>query len=203
MKKILVTYVTNSGSTAEVAKAVMEEIQKSGAQAELRPVSEAGELAFYSAVVLGAPMILGWHRSALTFLRKNKVALAKKPLAVFVTCMSLTDTGETNFRGVPVVVDENLPQTPQNPSRLNFKERYSRVSNYLRPILNACRVKPVSVGVFGGQLNYSHLEWWAMIFVVLILQAKAGDRRNWNTIRSWAGSLPTLFNAAERDRQPA
>ena len=30
MNKILVTYATNSGSTAEVAKAVMEEIQKSG-----------------------------------------------------------------------------------------------------------------------------------------------------------------------------
>lgn len=30
MNKILVTYVTNSGSTAEVAKAVMEEIRGAG-----------------------------------------------------------------------------------------------------------------------------------------------------------------------------
>ena len=78
--------------------------------------------------------------------------------------------------------------------RLSFKERYSRVSNYLRPIVDACQVKPVSAAVFGGQLNFSHMKWWEMIFVVLILQAKAGDRRNWNTIRSWGGSLPELFD---------
>jgi menaquinone-dependent protoporphyrinogen IX oxidase len=196
MNKILVAYVSNSGSTAEVAKAVMEEIQKSGAEVELLPLSEVRELGSYSAVVLGAPMILGWHRSALRFLRKNKAALAKQPLAVFVTCMSLTAAGETTVGAVPVVVDETLPKPPKNPVRLDFKERYSRVSNYLRPILAACQVKPVSVGVFAGRLNFSNLQWWAMIFVVLILQAKAGDKRNWAAIRSWAGGLPALFNAA-------
>ena len=90
MNKILVTYATNSGSTAEVAKAVMEEIQKSGAQVELLPIAEVRELDAYSAVVLGAPMIMGWHREAVRFLHKNKKALANMPLAVFVTCMSLT-----------------------------------------------------------------------------------------------------------------
>jgi menaquinone-dependent protoporphyrinogen IX oxidase len=196
MDKILVTYVTNSGSTAEVARTVMEEMQKSGKQVDLLPVSEIKDLASYSAVVLGAPMILGWHRSALRFLRKYRSALAKMPLAVFITCMNLTDTGETGVQGVPVFVDENLPKPPRNASRLNFKERYSRISNYLRPILDACRVKPVSVGIFGGKLNYTNLQWWAMIFVVLILQAPAGDRRNWDSIRTWAGSLPALFGAA-------
>jgi hypothetical protein len=29
-----------------------------------------------------------------------------------------------------------------------------------------------------------------MIFVILILQAKAGDRRNWEAIRAWASELP-------------
>jgi menaquinone-dependent protoporphyrinogen IX oxidase len=196
MNKILVTYVTNSGSTPEVAKAVMEEIQKSGAQVELLSVGEVGEHASYSAVVLGAPMILGWHRSALRFLRKNNAALSKKPLAVFVTCMSLTATGETTIQGVPVVVDEALPKPPKNAGRMDFKERYSRVSNYLRPILVACQARPVSVGVFAGRLNFSNLQWWAMIFVVLILHAKSGDKRNWGAIRGWAGSLPALFSAA-------
>jgi menaquinone-dependent protoporphyrinogen IX oxidase len=195
MDKILVTYATNSGSTSEVAKAVMEELQKSGAQVELLPVAQVSDLASYSALVVGAPMIMGWHQAALRFLRKNKVALGKIPVAVFVTCMSLTATGETNLQGVPVSVDENLPKPPKVASRLSFKERYSRVSNYLRPILRASARKPVSVGVFGGQLNYSRMQWWAMIFVVLILQAPAGDRRNWDAIRAWARRLPDLFNA--------
>jgi menaquinone-dependent protoporphyrinogen oxidase len=194
LNKILVTYATNSGSTVEVAKAVMEEIQKSGAKVELVPVAEVKDLRSYSAVVIGAPMIMGWHRSALNFLHKNKAILANKPLAAFVTCMSLTKTGETSLLGVPVIIDEDLPKQPKTTGRLSFKEGYSRVSNYLRPILRACPHKPVSVGVFGGQLNYSRMQWWAMIFVVLILQAPAGDKRNWEAIRAWAQSLPGLLN---------
>ena len=105
MNKILVTYATNSGSTGEVAKAVMEALQKSGAQVELLPVAEVRDIESYSAVVLGAPMILGWHRQALRFLKKNRAAFRHIPLAVFVTCMSLTKTGETSEQGVPVTVD--------------------------------------------------------------------------------------------------
>jgi menaquinone-dependent protoporphyrinogen oxidase len=200
MNKILVTYATSSGSTAEVAKAVMEEIQKSGAQVDLAPISEVRDLASYSAVVVGAPMILGWHRAALRFLRKNRRALAAKPLALFITCMSLTGTSETDMHGVPVVIDENLPKPAHIANRLTFRERYSQVSNYLRPILAACQKRPLSIGIFGGQLNFSRMQWWAMIFVILILQAKAGDSRNWEAICAWAGSLPGLFNTDSQER---
>ena len=44
------------------------------------------------------------------------------------------------------------------------------------------------------------MQWWAMIFVVLILQAQAGDKRNWQAIRAWADGLPALFNAAASER---
>ena len=200
MNKILVTYATNSGSTAEVAQAIMDEIQKSGAQVDLLPIAEVRDLANYSAVVLGAPMIMGWHRSAVQFLHKNKSVLANLPLAVFVTCMSLTKSGETEFHGEPISIDEALPKPPKITGHLSLKERYSLVSNYLGPIHQACARKPVSVGIFGGQLNFSHMQWWAMIFVVLILQAQAGDHRNWPFIRQWAGGLPGLFDSAATER---
>lgn len=200
MERILIAYATNSGSTAEVAQAIGEELGKTGVQIDVLPVEKVNALESYDAMILGAPMILGWHRAALRFLKKNRNALKQIPLAVFVTCMSLTRSGETNVQGVPVTVDENLPKPPQNPDRLSFKERYSLVSNYLRPILKACGDEPVSAGIFGGQLNFSNLKWWGMIFVVLILQAQAGDKRNWNAIRAWANSLPALFNKAASER---
>ena len=171
-------------------------MRKTGKQVEVVPVEKVSGLESYDALVLGAPMILGWHRAALRFLKKNRAALKHIPLAVFVTCMSLTRTGETNFQGVPFTVDENLPKPPKNQDRLSFKERYSLPFNYLRPILQASPVKPVSMGIFGGRLDYGRMQWWAMIFVVLILQAPAGDKRNWEAIRAWANSLPELFNAA-------
>ena len=108
--------------------------------------------------------------------------------------MSLTQADETRMSEVPVVVDEQLPKPPEQAGRLNFRERYARLANYVRPILRATRpAKPVSVGVFGGRLEYGRLKWWAVLFVMLIIQAPAGDRRNWTAIRSWAAGLPAAF----------
>ena len=144
-------------------------------------------------------MIMGWHRAALGFLKKHRAALQRIPLAVFVMAMSLTQTGETSVDGVPVYVDENLPKPPEIEGHLKFRERYARLANYIRPILNATRpVKPVSIGLFGGRLEYGRLKWWAVLFVMLIVQAPAGDRRNWAAIRSWAAGLPAALQREAR-----
>ena len=194
MNRILVAYATMAGSTVDVAQAVGEEIAKSGLQVDILPISEIKDLQVYDGVVVGGPMIMGWHRVALRFLKKNRDAFQHIPLAVFVAAISLTQTGETSVDGVPVYVDEKLPKLPENEDRLNFRERYARLSKYLRPILQATRpVKPVSIGVFGGRLEYGRLKWWAVLFVMLIIQAPAGDRRNWSAIRSWAAGLPAAL----------
>ena len=197
MKRILVAYATMAGSTSDVARAVGEEIAKSGLQVDVLPLSEVKDLEGYDGLVFGGPMIMGWHRAALGFLRKHREAFQRIPLAVFVMAMSLTQTGETSVGGVPVYVDENLSKPPEKEGRLNFRERYARLANYVRPILRATRpVKPVNVGVFGGRLEYGRLKWWAVLFVMLIIQAPAGDRRNWTAIRSWAAGLPAALQLA-------
>lgn len=151
-------------------------------------------------------MIMGWHRAALRFLRKNRRAFQNIPLAVFVTAMSLTETGDRSVDGVAVYVDEELPKAPEKEGRLNFRERYARLSNYLRPVIRATRpVEPVSIGIFGGRLEYGRLKWWAVLFAMLIVRAPAGDRRNWPAIRAWAGDLaaelqPASFATISEDR---
>lgn len=194
MNKVLVTYATMAGSTSEVAQAVGEEIGRSGLQVEVLPISEVRGLETYDAVVVGGPMIMGWHRAALRFLRKYRRVFETKPFAVFVMAMSLTQTSEMSIDGVPVYVDEELPKPPAKEGSLSFRERYARLSKYLNPILSATRsAKPVSIGVFGGRLEYGRLKWWAVLFAMLIVQAPAGERRNWAAIRSWAGDLAEDF----------
>ena len=196
MKRILVAYATMAGSTADVAKVVAEEVGGADVRVDVLPLGEVKNLDGYVAVVIGAPMIMGWHRAALRFLRSNRAVLQRTPLAVFVTCMSLTQTGETSVDGVPVYVDEQLPKPPETAGRLRFKERYARLTNYVRPILRASGpVRPQSVGVFGGRLDYGSVRWWAVLFAMLIVQAPAGDRRNWTAIRSWAAELPAAFQS--------
>jgi menaquinone-dependent protoporphyrinogen oxidase len=194
MNKILLSYATMAGSTAEVAKAVGEEIAKNGLLVEILPLGEVTDLEDYTGVVIGGPMILGWHRDALRFLRKNRDSLQRMPLAVFVTAMSLTQSGDTRVDGVPVYVDEKLPKPPEKEGHLNFRERYAKLSNYIRPILRATQpAKPEAIGIFGGRLEYGRLKWWAVLFAMLIIQAPAGDRRNWEAIREWVASLQTVF----------
>ncbi|MCI0395067.1 MAG: hypothetical protein L0332_30575 [Chloroflexi bacterium] len=194
MKRILVTYATMAGSTVEVARAVGEEIARSDVQVDVLPLGEVESLAGYDGVVVGGPMIMGWHRAALGFLKKHRKTLQRIPLAVFVMAMSLTQPGETSVDGMPVYVDDRLPKDPFRPGRLTFRERYARLSNYLRPILAAVRpARPATIGIFGGRLEYGRLKWWAVLFATVIIQAPAGDRRNWPAIRSWAAGLPVAL----------
>ncbi len=189
MPKILVTYATNAGSTAKVAQAVADQLAKT-AEVEILPLEKVSALEAYSAVVLGAPMILGWHRGAQAFLKRNQAALSRVPVAIFITCLNLTRTGETSLNGIPLFVDEKLTIPPQKAERLSFKERYATVGNYLTPIFKAApSVKPVSVAFFGGSLQYFNLQWWAALFALLIIQAQPGDKRNWTAIETWARDL--------------
>ena len=192
MKRVLVAYATMAGSTLEVAEAIGEEIARQGVQVDVRPISEVEELQAYAGVVVGGPMIVGWHREARSFLKKNRRILQQVPLAIFVTALSLTETDKMEIEGHKITVDPDLPKPPGEKGRLSFRERYARLDRYLAPILKIMRpVKPVSIGVFGGRLEYGRLKWWAVLFVMLVIQAPAGDRRNWEAIRSWAADLPS------------
>jgi menaquinone-dependent protoporphyrinogen oxidase len=195
MKPILVTYATMAGSTAEVAQAVAEEIERAGLEVDVLPMDTVGDLAGYAGVVVGGPMIMGWHRQARRFLKAHRRALQHIPLAVFVTAISLTQPEERVVDGVPVFVDEKLPKPPAVAGRLSFRERYAQLPRYVRPILAAARpARPVSIGLFAGRLEYGRLKPWAVMFVMTIIQAPAGDRRNWAAIRAWAAGLPAAFS---------
>ncbi len=192
--RILVTYASLAGSTGEVARVVGEDLAEQGAQVDLIPVAEVKDLAGYDAVVLGAPMIMGWHRAALGFLRRHRAALKQKPIAIFVMAMSLTQTGDQAVDGVPILVDDALAKAPKTGGQLTLRERYAQVRHYVRPIVRAARpAQPVTIGVFGGRLEYGRLPWWAVIFVTLVIQAPAGDHRNWTAIHAWAAKLPTAL----------
>lgn len=192
-RRVLVAYSSNSGSTAEVAQAIGKELSQDGVQVDVHPIQELGaatDLSGYDAAVVGAPMILGWHREAVRFVRDHRSALSRLPVAYFATAMSLTDTEPAVPDGVTVYKDPRLVKAPRAPKGLTLKERYASAGNYLRPILgSAPEARPVSVAFFGGKLDFGRLNLLQMLFVMLIVGAQPGDYRNWDAIRGWAGDL--------------
>lgn len=190
MNKILVAYTTNSGTTEEVAQAIGEELGKRGNPVDVRRLEEVTSLEGYQAVVIGAPMILGWHRAARKFVKQHRQALGKLRVAYFFTAMRLTQTGESQIGGIPLSIDPYLATPPTKPGRLSLAERYATPANYLGPALKAAPgVKPLSAGFFGGRLDMYRLRWWQMLFVMVVIRAQPGDKRDWDFIREWAASL--------------
>ena len=191
MSKILVTFVSMAGSTAEIATSIGNSLGEVGHSVDVAPIRSVEDLQGYDAIVVGGPMILGWHREARRFLRSHKSVLGTIPFAIFATAMSLTQPEQDRIDGIPVFIDEKLAKPPADPSRPVLRERYASLTNYVRPIRRSAHpVKPVSIAFFGGRLNYGRLKWWAVLFAMLLVRAQAGDKRNWDAINQWAHELP-------------
>jgi menaquinone-dependent protoporphyrinogen oxidase len=192
-RTVLVAYATSAGSTQEVAEAIAQALRPTGCQAEVRRVEEVADLDGYTAVIVGGPMILGWHRAARRFLTRHRRALARVPVACFCTAMSLTQPEGDSWEGIPLTIDPRLATACRDPSRPSFRERYASVANYLKPIRRSGGLRPASVAFFGGKLDLMHLGLPKQLFVMAVVRARPGDLRNWPLIREWATQLGSAW----------
>jgi menaquinone-dependent protoporphyrinogen oxidase len=81
---ILVAYATKHGSTREVAESIAATLEEQDLDVEARPAADVDDVSRYDGVVVGGSLYLGrWHPDALGFLRREREALATRPVAVF------------------------------------------------------------------------------------------------------------------------
>ncbi|MCU0458357.1 MAG: hypothetical protein MUE37_04605 [Bacteroidales bacterium] len=140
--KILVTHAGMSGPSAGVAERVARVLAGLGADVTLRPMSATATVKGFSAVVAGCQeQGGGWVPEAMEFVRRNHVALNKKPFAIFTVITSLgTEKGAesrmvimqytAHVRGVVHTVSEGFfsgeterKEDPQPGERSRFKLR--------------------------------------------------------------------------------
>jgi menaquinone-dependent protoporphyrinogen oxidase len=190
---VLVAYATRHGSTAEVAEAVAAELRGPDVEVKVKQITGGLRADAYDAVVVGAPMIMGWHKDAGRFLRRNASALAGRPTASFATAASLTELPDTPG-GVPVFCDPWLVKAPRRAGHLTYKERYASPDHYLRDIVGACNgVRFVGVALFGGAVDLAAMNLLEKLFVMLVVGAQPGDLRNWEAIKGWGREMRPLL----------
>lgn len=160
--KVLVTYASKYGSTAEIAEKIGQLLRKSELQADVMPANRAGDPTNYQAVIVGSAVYIGqWRREAASFLKANEKILAQKPVWLF----SSGPTGEGDL--------EALLQGWRFPKGL-------------QPI--ADRIQPRDIAVFRGAVEtqkLNPLEKWMMKQV----KAAGGDFRDWEAITSWVAAV--------------
>jgi menaquinone-dependent protoporphyrinogen oxidase len=170
--KILVTYASRSGSTAEIAQAIGKTLTESGVEVDVRPMQDAQDLAPYRAVVAGSAIRNSkWLPEAAQFIQQHRAELAQKRFAEFTVCITLAMRNGDQYR--------------------------SAVEKWVEPV--RAQVKPLSEGFFAGMLDFSKLP---MTKDTLLLRASVafgifprGDHRDWNAIRAWAESIRPLLVA--------
>lgn len=159
-KKILVTYASKAGSTAEVANAISQTLGAQGNQVDAIPVRKVATLEGYDQIVLGSAIRAShWLPEALNFLKKNQAVLSQKPVSFFTVCLTLSD------------------DTPEN---------RKLVEAYLTPVRTI--LEPISMGFFAGKMDPSKLNFIERM-IIKAIKAPSGDFRNWEAIEAWAKEL--------------
>lgn len=166
-RKILVTYATRCGSTAEVAEAIAQELRQGDVQVDVSPIADVANLAPYEAVVIGSAIRVGnWLPEAVSFVKAHKAELEKVPTSYFTVCVTMKE------------------DTPKN---------RQEVFGYLKPVRDI--LKPYEEGYFGGKIAADKLNLFER-FMVWMVGEHEGDFRNWTAIRGWANSLRTHLHQA-------
>lgn len=167
--RVLVAYATKYGATKEIAEKIGQVLGQAGLRADVLPADRVGDLAPYSAVVLGSAVYIGrWRKEATKFLTANESVLAQKPVWLF----SSGPTGE----GAPL----ELTKGWRLPGKLQ---------------LIADRIAPRDIALFHGAAELSKMnviERW----MVRNIKAAIGDFRDWEAITSWAKGIAAALNSA-------
>lgn len=169
--KILVTYASRTGSTAEVAETISNIFSDKGAVVDLLPMQNLADIAPYQAVVAGSAIQnRQWLPEAVQFIHQFQPALAQVPVAMFTLCMTLAMRDGEKYR-------------PQ-------------VSDWLMPVRN--QVQPVSEGLFAGVLDISKIPSLSDRLKFRLSVAfgvwSEGDHRDWDAINKWANDLYPIIS---------
>jgi menaquinone-dependent protoporphyrinogen oxidase len=160
--KLLVTYASKYGSTAEIAEVIGKELRKRRYEVDIASVEEVDSLTGYDGFVIGSALYAGgWMKPAADFLRANQNVLATRPVWFFSS--GPTGQGDPNELMGGWTFPEDLAS--------------------IREVIN-----PRDVILFHGNINPDKLNF-AENMIIKSVKATVGDYRDWLVIRTWAGTI--------------
>lgn len=171
-EKILVSYCSSYGSTAEIAERIGKIVQENGFTVDVKRVTEVTDPEQYDGAVIGSPVYSGeWAHNVIDFIEAHERFLRPLPVAIFTTALRLRDQSEEMRKSVMGIFD-----------------------------VYRVMLEPITIGLFAGSLDYSKLSPIVRL-QLQSKHLPEGDFRDWDAIEEWARSLPELFHRAIGEAQ--
>ena len=174
-KKILITYDTEHGMTALVAKEIFDDLCAADYSVDLIFIEglDPAEIQNYDGIVIGSPIYIGaWLPGINKLLKRHHADIAKIPTAFFITCTTVRDL------------------TTDNESSYEYQEA---MTYFMDPVLEKYPdIKPVSTKVLAGGFWFSEL-YPVQLFLMKLMKYPQGDFRKPDLIDAWAAELADKF----------
>jgi menaquinone-dependent protoporphyrinogen oxidase len=165
---VLVAYGTTNGSTAQIAEAVAEVMSKAGLAAEALPAGSVDDVTRYDAVVVGGGLYAGrWHKDARRFVRRNRRALADRPLWFFSSGPLDASASE---KAIPPV-----PGVRRAMNRLDAREHVTFGGCLQEGAKGRIARMIVRNGKGGDYRDFPAIETWAARVAGELIQAREKD----------------------------
>jgi len=158
-KRILVTYDSKHGATAEIAEKIDAVLKDKGLRTKLVSLDTPVDPAPFESVVLGTAVYIGqWRKNAVKFLKEYQAALAAKKCWIFAT----GPTGEGDAK-------ELMAGWEYPPKMKNTLEA----------------IAPEELMIFHGAIDMEKLNKLEQMTIKMV-KAETGDFRDWKAIEAWA-----------------
>jgi menaquinone-dependent protoporphyrinogen oxidase len=175
VKKLLITYDTEHGTTALVAKQIYDDLCAADYSVDLVFVEnlDPAELLNYDGLIIGSPIYSGpWLPGIKKLMKRHHADIAKVPTAFFITCTTVRDL------------------TTDNESNATYQEA---IKYFMDPQLDKYHdIVPVSKKALAGGFQFSEL-FPVQIFLMKLMKYPEGDFRKPALIDAWADDLADAF----------
>jgi menaquinone-dependent protoporphyrinogen oxidase len=163
--KLLITYASKCGSTADIAKSMGNVLVEKGCEVDILPVNEVKSIDDYAGILVGSAVRVGaWLPEAVEFVKINQSAMQKIPTAIFT------------------VHGLNWENTSASEA---LRKNYTNAVKLL--------ISPIDEVFFAGKIDYTTMTFLEKMLCKAV-KAVEEDRRNWGLINSWAAEIPNILN---------
>jgi len=167
VNKILITYATKTGSTAEIAQFIGDVLKDDGFEVDINNVDGVNNLTPYQIIIIGSATRMDKVlNEAVKFNLQHQKELQHKTVAYFLVGVTMKEDTLENRQKAKAILD---------------------------PL---CEIKePISKGLFAGKLDYSKigLFWRFLATKDKTGLMEEGDFRDWIKIKDWTVELASVL----------